>query len=614
MRFLLAAILFISAVVVFTLIAKVVYQGSVETEFERQAAAALKSRGFESVLVDFDHHEATLSGLVDSEQDVETARDIVQKAVPVARLPEIAISQIAIRPTIPPELRVESSSNGELIKVSGVLGDDGEGVRALLGARLLSIAGGTVENDITFNAKRLPLAVATEFAAVTAELIRHSATAAISFSEESLTLSGTVPNDGIKEGILELASMLKVEQISDEISVVDPKSFLRKSTLTLTRNRFGITLGGIQAAAGDGVKVPAILMEASRGLVINDRRTVSEDRVAGIWESHIKTTLPSLIEHLRGEMTIEFGEEQIRITGVTESRENREEILAAIQPILTESPDIEILADLTLANPSESSGPASSLSITYVEGLLTLEGIVDDDTFVSDLEVAMEPVVSDLLVKNSLEVMADAAPSRWIENLAVFLSEAIPRVEEGKFHFSGSEIRLEGTTKKITDKAILQNVAINSVPSGYTVENQLIHPDEPFPTPELLPEARAKLAESLKQFPVYFDSNSEIVNESGREKVKAIAELLKEAGADVELVATGFADNVGNAEYNRQLSLRRAGAVIEALASLEVPKESFTTESRGEDVSGLSRSERWKARRVEISLAGGTETDNNNTE
>ncbi|MEM7603392.1 MAG: OmpA family protein, partial [Verrucomicrobiota bacterium] len=266
---------------------------------------------------------------------------------------------------------------------------------------------------------------------------------------------------------------------------------------------------------------------------------------------------------------------------------------------------------LKIESMSEQKGPPSYLSITYVEGLLSLEGRVKNDDFVESLESDLEAIVPDLLVKNSLEIDEAATPAAWIDGLPLFLSEALNRIEEGTFQFSDTRVSLEGTTQKITDKAILQNVAVNSVPSGYTVENQLIHPDEPFPTPELLPEARAQLTESLKKFPIYFDSNSEIVNQIGREKVEAIATLIQETGAEVQLLATGFADNVGNAEYNRQLSLRRAAAVVEALASLEIPKEDITTESKGEDVSGLSRSERWKARRVEISLApdSATETD-----
>lgn len=602
MRFLLTALLFFSAVVVFTLIAKVVYQGSVEAEWERQAALALRNAGFEGVVVSFDHHEAEFSGYVDSDLEVETVQEIIAKAIPVARISGTALTGIAIRPTVPPELTVESAGAGENVMVSGVLGSDGEGVRALLGSRLAAVAGGKIDHRITLDATRLPLATAAEFAATAVELVKHSLDAEIRLRENQVILRGTVPNDGIKEGILELAGKIAAPPVDDEISVVDPRSFLRRSTLSLTRNRFGVTLSGSRASTGERGDVAGILRESFPSLPVNDRRTSAEDRVPGTWEGHAGTALPSLLDLLVGEMTVEFSENQIRLTGVTTSRENREAILAAIQPVLAENGDLEVLADLTIETAGDHEGPPSYLAASYVEGLLTLEGRVNDDSFVAKMEEELVAVFPDLLVKNALSVDPAAVAAAWPPKLPVFFAEALARVEEGSFRFSNATVRLEGTTREITDKAILQNVAVNTAPPGYRIENELIHPDEPFPTPELLPEVREKLAESLKQFPVYFDSNSEIVNAEGRDKVQAVATLLKETGGKVPLLATGFADNVGNAENNRQLSLRRAAAVVAALAALEIPGESLTTASKVEDVAGIPRSERWKARRVEISL------------
>lgn len=609
MRFLLTALLFLTAVVVFTFIAKVVYQGSVEAEWERQAAEVLRHAGFDGVEVSFDHHEAGFSGYVDSDRDIETVREIIAEAIPVARISEAALAGIAIRPTIPPELAVESSEAGRRIVVSGVMGGDGESVRALLGSRLTAAAIGSIDNRITLDAKRLPLATAAEFAATAVELVRHSSDAEISLRENRVTLRGTVPNDGIKEGLLELAGKIAPPPLRDEISVVDPGSSLRASTLMLTRNRFGVTLSGAKATGAETADVIGILRESFPSLSVNDRRTAAEDRAPGGWEAHAGTVLPALLDRLAGEMTVEFGENQIRLTGVTASRENREAILAAIQPVLTENRELEVLADLTIETAGDREGPPSYLAASYEEGLLTLEGRVHDDSFVTTLEEELEKLFPDLLVKNALSVDPTAVAAEWPRGLPVFFAEALARVEEGTFRFSNATVRLEGTTREITDKAILQNVAVNTAPPGYRIENELVHPDEPFPTPELLPEARTKLAESLKQFPVYFDINSEIVNAEGQEKLRAVAALLLETGVEVPLLATGFADNVGNAERNRQLSLRRAAAVVASLVALEIPAESITTDSKVENVSGIPRSERWKARRVELSLAPEPEPD-----
>jgi OOP family OmpA-OmpF porin len=66
---------------------------------------------------------------------------------------------------------------------------------------------------------------------------------------------------------------------------------------------------------------------------------------------------------------------------------------------------------------------------------------------------------------------------------------------------------------------------------------------------------------------------------------------------------TGFADNIGNAQYNLQLSLRRAESVEKALVASGIDPERVSKESKGEDVSRVSSRDRWKSRRVEIQLA-----------
>lgn len=609
MRFLLAAILFLSAVAVFTLIAKVVYQGSVEAELERQSVAALEAAGFDGVEVTFDHHDVHLTGFVDAVDDINVVHSIIQETTPVARLPESDLTEIVVRPTIPPSVFIESLSEADEVQLSGILGSDHENVKVLLGARLSTLGGRTIGNQVEYDQKRLLFTTAAEFAAASVELIKHSESARISLDEGLFTLSGTVPNDGIKEGILELAAMVEAEEVIDEISVVDPKSFLKKSTLILTRNRFGVILNGALPSEESSADVVGILSAASPETLVNDRRGVSGDRIAGSWEAHAAEVLPGLIEHLTGEMTVEFTEEQIRLSGVTDSAEGREKILASIRPILEKDPEIEVLADLRIDDPNSREGSPSTLRASYEEGLFVITGRVPDDTFVAALEEAVIALNPDILVKNDLKVVEDAQPADWIDQLGEFFVEALPRIEVGMFEFTESGLTLEGTTVEITDKAILQNVAVNSVPVGYSIENQLVHADDPFPMPELLPEARAELEVALKQLPIYFDTNSEIVNATGNEKAEAIAALLLKSGAPVQLLATGFADNVGNAQYNRELSLRRADAVVAALVALGISEENIATESEGEDVSGLSRSQRWKARRVEVSLAPLTEEE-----
>jgi OOP family OmpA-OmpF porin len=101
---------------------------------------------------------------------------------------------------------------------------------------------------------------------------------------------------------------------------------------------------------------------------------------------------------------------------------------------------------------------------------------------------------------------------------------------------------------------------------------------------------------------VYFASNSDIIDSENRDEVAKIVGLLSGVPVEEAFVITGFADNVGNAEYNEALSLRRAGSVRAQLASLGVVAERLTTKSQIDDVGGIPKDERWKSRRVEVTL------------
>ena len=99
-------------------------------------------------------------------------------------------------------------------------------------------------------------------------------------------------------------------------------------------------------------------------------------------------------------------------------------------------------------------------------------------------------------------------------------------------------------------------MAINAFPTGFTLENLLDYSDQPFPSPNLMPEDSQKLAEELKLLPIYFDKASEIVKDDQVEKIDKAAKAILAVGDEYELTVAGFADNIGNADYNRDLSIR----------------------------------------------------------
>jgi hypothetical protein len=204
MRFLFAALLFLMSVVGFSFLAKTLYQGAVEAELEEMAAASLSEAGLSGVTVRFNHHDAKLSGYVDSEDQRVNILPILKQAVPLARVSEEEASSLPIRPTLPPSLLVSRESGSRIITLEGIMGADGDSNRDLLAERLISLEGiENIEDKIEIDLRQLPLPNAAELATLAAELLRESEEARLKFGENGLKLSGQVSNSGRRDTIEE---------------------------------------------------------------------------------------------------------------------------------------------------------------------------------------------------------------------------------------------------------------------------------------------------------------------------------------------------------------------------------------------------------------------------
>ncbi len=603
MRFLLVAILFVLAVAAFTAVTKLGYLGSLEQELSQRAHSALNESGFDGVEVGFDHHNVILSGYVDHAEDKARVLELVKEAVPVAITPLPEEVEISIRPTLPPLFHLIRELGEGQVELSGEFGTNSDANRSLLGSRILSIEGvESVQNDMRINPERIPFQKTAELASLAEGLLRHSDEVTISLKEGKLSMTGEVPNDGLKQGLLELAALIGAQTTKDEVTVREAISLKKPSFFSITRNRFGIIVSGEMGSNERKTQLLALFDEGTQESIITDRIEIDEELDVGTAEMNAKSIVPLLLETLKGEMTADFSADRVRLTGNVRKEGDKQKIIRSLSPLKAVTVPPDILIDLSVKEQS-ADGPPVKLLAVYTPEKLIITGNVPDASFVSQLEALLEASSSELTVESKVAETPNSPGSEWVVQLSDLFYELDGRVEAAVIRISENAISLEGKTLEPADRQLLHNVAINIVPGEFTVTNRLEQKiDEPPPLPKLLPEERTKLSEQLKQLPIYFGSNSEIVSGDEQEKVNQISELIKAAEVPITIKVTGFSDNVGNAEYNRELSLRRANSVLSILTSLEIPKDSMSTESVGEDVSNVSRSLRWKSRRVEVSL------------
>lgn len=101
-----------------------------------------------------------------------------------------------------------------------------------------------------------------------------------------------------------------------------------------------------------------------------------------------------------------------------------------------------------------------------------------------------------------------------------------------------------------------------------------------------------------------FELDSAVLREGARQRLQPLADYLVERDT-VQVRIDGHTDNTGDAEYNRELSLKRADAVAAFLTSEGVAASRIETFGYGEDkpiASNNSLSGREENRRVEVTL------------
>lgn len=147
----------------------------------------------------------------------------------------------------------------------------------------------------------------------------------------------------------------------------------------------------------------------------------------------------------------------------------------------------------------------------------------------------------------------------------------------------GVSIMLEGNANVLTDKYnskkagnsdwyfnALAGVRINlgksmkshpyqePVQPASVVENKYV---EPAPAPQ--PEVKKEKEEIRRD--IHFKINSSVVNQAGKDKIKELADFMKNH-EDAKLTIVGYADkNTGTAAYNKRISERRALSVFNIL-------------------------------------------------
>ncbi len=606
MKYLVTILLFFLAVAVCTGLSRFSHQKTVERVLTEETRAALNGAGFQDVEVSYDHFDAKLKGFVDSEEQRVEAADTVDEAISGAYVNEGGVRMIEIRPTLQPEITITKKKDSRTAILQGVLGAADEDQKKYLASNLFVINGiDAVENEVSLDSKRKSFDKAADFASLAAELISNSDYSEIALAENGLiTLSGMVETSAIRDAIAETAGRLSGGRVENKLEVrPKPIAVGEGPEVRITRSRFGIAVSGNVAFESEKAAVMEVVSRNPEAARIADQLAVNPAVGASIWIQNIKTVIPLLFSNVVGDAEAHYTASRVVVRGEVPSDAHRERIVSALSPLAAVHDSLNVTSELSVVSGSSApKGP--EMSMKFDRNGIVLEGQVPSNILRQSIESRLNLIEEDkrLSVDNRLTVDDSLPPIGWINNVPDLLVEVIKRVSSGSVEFKNSEVALTGTTHGAEEKQIIQNLAVNTVPQEFNVANLLSYVDQPFPSPKLMAAAAGELAESLQSLAVYFDSGVDQVREDQRSKVQEAAEAIRRNAGESSLLVGGYADSRGDAESNRQLSIRRATSVKDLLIEAGVPAEKMRVDSYGEDPVQHPSGEEWKSRRVEIRI------------
>ncbi len=184
-------------------------------------------------------------------------------------------------------------------------------------------------------------------------------------------------------------------------------------------------------------------------------------------------------------------------------------------------------------------------------------------------------------LRRRLEI-SDTLPSGW-DGWAMAAARALGLLDEGEVIVTPQRFVVRGTTVRETANVELSEMLARTLGTAVVPQISVVYTPplvEPAgPDPELCVR---QINDILLERKLTFAPGEAALDETADATLNLIAEVLRDC-ADVPMEIGGHTDNVGRAELNLALSIRRAEAVRDALGEREVSVARLTAQGYGEE-------------------------------
>jgi outer membrane protein OmpA-like peptidoglycan-associated protein len=226
---------------------------------------------------------------------------------------------------------------------------------------------------------------------------------------------------------------------------------------------------------------------------------------------------------------------------------------------------------------------------------IVVTGVLPDKKTQGELIAAVKKAAGKTPVEDETTIGKNIAPIWWGQHFGQLVPQLAAKSPKSYMaHYTADKVIARAEVDGEETKATLAQF-VTKVPAAIAAVPEItVVPSAPPAAPQFV--------EELALLPVYFDTDDSTIRAEEVAKIEKAAAIIKNSKAELGLTVGGYADLRGSAEYNKALSLRRAGAVRDRLIALGVPADKLTVNHYGEDTSKVAKEELWKSRRVVISL------------
>ncbi len=226
-------------------------------------------------------------------------------------------------------------------------------------------------------------------------------------------------------------------------------------------------------------------------------------------------------------------------------------------------------------------GPIEFVATLSPEGSVQLRGNLSSDLAVVTTESYAQARFGSGVVRMAAHATEDL-PTNWSHRVLAGL-DALSSLSNGAMIVTADSVKLSGNTGEQNARAALSGLLSEKLGKGeeFDIDVQYLERLDPtlaIPTPE---ECVAKIVEIIGDRKITFEPSSATLDESAKDIMDEIAELLKICG-DIPLEIQGHTDSQGREIMNQELSQARAESVLDALRQRRVLTSAYDATGYGE--------------------------------